>query len=145
MATSEPTGVVRRRVTAPHSDVQMTKQAGADTQSVSQLLSRYVNAGMVPANGPMPSYGDFTGIGDAHEAMNRVMQMQDDFMALPAPVRKVAENDPAVFLEMVYGGRPEMMKQLEAAGLVKVQWPAALQKPAEEPALKEPAKAPEKP
>lgn len=138
--------IKRRRVLAPHSNVQMTKQAEGPQQSVSQLLSRYVNAGLVPGNGPPPTYGDFTGIGDAHEAMNRVMRMQDDFMDLPASVRKVADNDPGLFLEMVFGGRPEMIKELEAAGLAKVQWPAELQKPekpAEELKPKPPAKGPE--
>lgn len=136
--------IKRRRVLAPHSDVRMTKQADGPQQSVSQLLSRYVNAGLVPGNGPMPTYGDFTGVGDAHEAMNRVMQMQDDFMRLPAGVRKAAENDPGVFLEMVYGGSPVILKELELAGLAKVQWPADLQRAAEKPPEESKPKPPAK-
>jgi len=120
--------IVRHRSAARHSDRRMTKRAPADQQRVSELLKKYVNMGMVPSNGRMPRYGDFTGIGDFHDQADRVLRAQEDFMRLPAQVRKLAENDPGLFLEMVYGGRPEMLEQLELAGLVEIQKPEQIQR-----------------
>lgn len=113
----------RIRVTMPVDDTVMVKQAPASQQSVSELLKRYVNMGMVPANGPAPTYGDFTGLTDFRECLDRVMAAQDQFSRLPARVRRVAENDPGMFLEMVFGGQPEVMAELVAAGLAEAQIP----------------------
>lgn len=75
-----------------------------------------------------------------------MLQAQEQFLRLPAQVRKLAENDPGLFLEMVYGGRPEMLEQLELAGLVEVQKPEEIQKEnaARKAAEEEKAKAPAK-
>lgn len=122
----------RLKVTMPVDNTVMTKQAPAEQQSVSALLKQYVNLGMVPANGPVPSYGDFTGLGDFHECLGRVMEARDQFQRLPARVRRVAENDPGMFLEMVFGQEAELMAELVAAGLLEAHVPVAA-KPVEEP------------
>lgn len=113
----------RVRSTMPVDSTQMTKQAPADQQRVSEILKRYVNMGMVPSNGVQPTYGDFTGVGDFHECLERVRRAQADFMLMPAKVRQVAENDPGLFLEMFFGGRPEILAELEAAGMLAVHRP----------------------
>lgn len=128
----------RIRVTVPVDDQVMTKQAPAEEQSVSALLRRYVNQGLVPANGPPPTYGDFTGIGDYQECLDRVMAAQRDFELLPARVRRVAENSPGMFLEMIFGGQPEVVAELVAAGLAVRQVPPAVEPPVPEPVAPQP-------
>lgn len=118
----------RVRVTVPEDSTQITKQAPSSETSVEAQLRRYVNMGLVPSAGRAPRYGDFTGIGDFHECLQRVKEAQDQFMALPPQVRKLAENDPGVFLEMTYGGKREMIDALIAAGMMEQQLPEPVRK-----------------
>lgn len=120
--------VPRVRVTVPVDDTVMTKQASADYQSIESQLKRYVNMGLVPSMGHAPRYGDFTGIGDFHDCLQRVREAEQQFAGLPAHVRKLADNDPGKFLEMVYGGKPEVVDELVKAGLLEVQLPVEVQK-----------------
>lgn len=115
--------MAKEKVFVPHDPTVITKQAPRDGTSVEAQLRAYRDAGLVPAGGAQPRYGDFTGIGDFHTELNRVRECERQFAALPAEVRKVAENDPGLFLEMVYGEKPEMLAALEKAGLRKAQLP----------------------
>lgn len=46
-------------------------------------------------------YGDFTGAADFQEVSNRVIRMNNAFMALPAETRLKFDNDPAKMIEFV--------------------------------------------
>ena len=61
--------------------------------------------------------GDFSGIGDYHTALNRVIAAQDEFEALPAQIRARFNNDPAELIEFLEDdkNRPEA----ETLGLVE--------------------------
>lgn len=50
---------------------------------------------MIPRRAGEPMYGDFSSVEDYQAAVNSVMQAQDQFMALPAQIRKRFDNDPA--------------------------------------------------
>lgn len=62
-------------------------------------------------------YGDFTGITDFRDAVDRIQRARDGFMALPADVRDRFNNDPGELIELAHS-LPED-EFLSAAGLVK--------------------------
>lgn len=133
------------RVTVPEDPTRLTKQAPRDGTSVEEQLRSYQRAGLVPSSGRQPRYGDFTGIGDFHECLQRVTEARDQFQQLPATVRALASNDPGIFLEMLYGGKREFLEQLERAGLLEIQKPpAAMVSEPVEPAKEVKPKAPAK-
>jgi phage internal scaffolding protein len=83
---------------------------------INTILEKFNITGMMPENTLSPRYGDFTGIGDYHTAMNRVIAVQDEFEALPAQIRARFNNDPAQLIEFLENSdnRPEA----EELGLV---------------------------
>lgn len=113
----------RRKVYAPHSEERRTKQSLADGMSIHEQLKRYANMGLVPSGGGQPRYGDFSGMDDYQEALLRVREAEAEFLRLPAAVRKVADNDPGKFLEMVYGGRADLLEEMVRGGLARVHMP----------------------
>lgn len=84
---------------------------------INTILERFNITGMLPQVPLSPRYGDFTGIGDYHTALNRVIAAQDEFEALPAQIRARFDNDPANLIEFLNdeANRPEA----EELGLVE--------------------------
>jgi phage internal scaffolding protein len=84
---------------------------------INTILQKFNITGLLPEQPLSPRYGDFTGIGDYHTAMNRVIAVQDEFGALPAQIRARFNNDPAQLIEFLENSqnRPEA----EELGLVE--------------------------
>jgi phage internal scaffolding protein len=84
---------------------------------INTILQKFNITGLLPEQPLSPRYGDFTGIGDYHTAMNRVIAAQDEFEALPAQIRARFNNDPAQLIEFLENSdnRPEA----EELGLVE--------------------------
>jgi phage internal scaffolding protein len=84
---------------------------------INTILQKFSITGLLPEAPLSPRYGDFTGIGDYHTALNRVMAAQDEFEALPAQIRARFENDPFKLIEFLEdeNNRPEA----EELGLVE--------------------------
>lgn len=112
----------------------LTKQSMASATDINNIVNRWIVHGEAPVTGKKPMYGDFTGLGDFHTAMNRVKAAEADFQALPAHIRKHCNNDPGEFLAMVYD--PNRKPELEQLGLVESRNPAV---PEPEPAPENPA------
>lgn len=51
------------------------------------------------------NYGDFSGVGSYHESLNRVIEAQEQFMALPSNIRSRFNNDPGQLLDFLDDGR----------------------------------------
>jgi phage internal scaffolding protein len=83
---------------------------------------------MLPESPLSPRYGDFTGIGDYHTALNQVIAAEDEFMSLPATLRARFENDPAQLIEFL--DNPQNKDEAVQLGLVNI-------KPAEMPQVVE--------
>lgn len=79
---------------------------------INTILQKFNITGMLPQSTLSPRYGDFTGIGDYHTALNRVIAAQDEFEALPAQIRARFNNDPAQLIEFLQdeANRPEAEK-----------------------------------
>ena len=73
----------------------LTQQHFKDETDINNILRQFNITGLLPEQPLSPRYGDFTGIGDYHSALNAVIAAEDQFMALPANLRARFENDPA--------------------------------------------------
>ncbi len=98
-------------------DASLAQQHFKEECDINTILQKFNITGLLPEQTLSPRYGDFTGIGDYHTAMNRVLAVQDEFEALPAQIRARFENDPAQLIEFLENSdnRPEA----EALGLVE--------------------------
>lgn len=95
----------------------LAQQHYKDECDINTILERFNITGMLPQFPLSPRYGDFTGIGDYHTALNRVIAAQDEFEGLPAQIRARFNNDPAQLIEFLQDetNRPEA----EELGLVE--------------------------
>jgi phage internal scaffolding protein len=98
-------------------DASLAQQHFKEECDINTILEKFNVTGMLPDNTLSPRYGDFTGIGDYHSALNRVHAVQDEFEALPAQIRARFGNDPAQLIEFLENSdnRPEA----ESLGLVE--------------------------
>jgi hypothetical protein len=98
-------------------DASLAQQHHKEECDINTILEKFNITGMLPEQTLSPRYGDFTGIGDYHTALNRVFAAQDEFEALPAQIRARFGNDPAQLIEFLENSdnRPEA----EELGLVE--------------------------
>lgn len=93
-----------------------TKQANKAETDINLMVARYKKTGMFTNINPKePKYGDFSEAVSLEDAFNRVQQATKEFMALPAQVRAMAQNDPVTLLEML--ADEGAVQALKAAGL----------------------------
>jgi phage internal scaffolding protein len=98
-------------------DASLAQQHFKEECDINTILEKFNITGLLPQQPLSPRYGDFTGIGDYHTALNRVFAAQDEFEALPAQIRARFGNDPAQLIEFLENSdnRPEA----EELGLVE--------------------------
>jgi phage internal scaffolding protein len=103
-------------------DASLAQQHYKEECDINTILQKFNITGLLPESPLTPRYGDFTGIGDYHTALNRVIAAQDEFDGLPAQIRARFENDPAKLIEFLENS--ENRPEAEKLGLVE---PAAEQ------------------
>jgi phage internal scaffolding protein len=98
-------------------DASLAQQHYKEECDINTILEKFNITGLLPETTLSPRYGDFTGIGDYHTALNRVIAAQEEFEALPAQIRARFDNDPAQLIEFLENSdnRPEA----EQLGLVE--------------------------
>lgn len=112
----------RVRVVHPEGGEKMTKEADRPSSDINVIMSRYVQTGVLPPGGRQPTYGDFEDSGSLHENMNRLLEGQAAFMALPSRVREEFHNDLGEFVDFLHD--PNTTREdFEAVGLVEAQLP----------------------
>jgi phage internal scaffolding protein len=82
-------------------DASLTQQHFKDETDINNILRQFNVTGLLPEAPLSPRYGDFTGIGDYHSALNAVIAAEDEFMTLPAELRARFENDPAQLIDFL--------------------------------------------
>jgi len=99
-------------------DASLAQQHFKDECDINNILRQFNVTGLLPEQPLSPRYGDFTGIGDYHTALNRVMAAQDEFDALPAQIRARFDNDPANLIEFL--DNEKNRQEAEDLGLVEI-------------------------
>lgn len=79
-------------------DPSLAQQHMKDECDINVLVERFGVTGSMPVAPIEPSYGDFSGVGDYHTALNKIKAADEAFMALPAKIRAKFDHDPNVLL-----------------------------------------------
>ena len=89
----------RQRCQTTFTQPGVTKQSFKDECDINRIMARYQLTGILPTGDPrVPQFGDFTNVPDYQEALNIVYSAEDQFMELPATLRKFFNNDPGFML-----------------------------------------------
>jgi len=112
-------------------DASLAQQHFKDECDINNILRQFNITGLLPEAPLSPRYGDFTGIGDYHTALNQVIAAEDEFMSLPATLRARFENDPAQLIEFL--DNPENKDEAIKLGLINkpVELPQVVEVPQE--------------
>lgn len=106
----------------------LAQQSFKDEVDVNKIVECYVQTGLLPdARGP-GDFLDLVGSVTYHEALNQVLQAQDEFASLPSHVRAFFQNDPAAFIAFVDEGSEANLIKGAELGLWTLK-----EKPAEAP------------
>lgn len=76
----------------------LTQQQFKDECDINTIVRRFNIGGELPQGVRMPSFGDFTGVSNYHEAANAIAEAHEAFDAMPAEVRERFGNDPGAFV-----------------------------------------------
>lgn len=94
-----------------------TKQAHKDECDINNIVNHWRRTRQLShLNQGKPWYGDFTNAIDYQEACDRIALAEQKFLELPAKVRKLCDNSPALLLEELES--EEGRARLEEAGFV---------------------------
>lgn len=87
------------------SGTSRTQQNFRDECDINHIMAKYEKTGFLVdplhAATRTPLFGDFTAIPDFQTAQNIIREGVEIFEALPARIRKIFDNDPAVFSEFM--------------------------------------------
>jgi len=98
-------------------DASLTQQHFRDETDINNILRQFNVTGLLPETPVSPKYGDFTGIGDYHTALLRVMATEEEFMNLPANIRARFDNDAGNLIEFLNDDNNR--EEAEKLGLVE--------------------------
>lgn len=83
-------------------DPSLAVQSQKDEADINYIVRQFGVTKQLPQVLTLPSYGDFEGVSDFHEAQNLIIEAQESFSRLPSALRAQFENDPRAFLEYVH-------------------------------------------
>lgn len=72
-----------------------TQQHFGDEVDINTIVRRFGITGQMPFGSAQGFYGDFTGITDYDDALDKIREAEEKFMKLPPDVRERFNNDPA--------------------------------------------------
>lgn len=104
--------------------VYFTEQHHKDTCDVNKIITKYDKTGLIiHANTMEARYGDMTGM-DYKEAMDKVMEIRNDFNLMPSAIRKRFNNNPEEYLRFMEN--PSNREEAIKLGLVLPSTPENL-------------------
>lgn len=123
---------VRRKVQFMCEGPSRTEQSHKKKVNINTIVKK-IQKGVMPPLRSGGVYGDFTGVPEYQDSLNRVNDAMNDFMALPSDIRKRFDNDPAKLIEFI--SKEENRQEAERIGLI----PKSETVPPEEPPTEPPA------
>lgn len=102
-------------------DRTLAHQSFQEECDINTIVKRFGLTGEVPQNLRMPEYGDYTGISDFHSAIIAIQKAEENFMQVPAEIRKRFDNDPQKFL--VFCSDPANLDEARKLGLAPAPEP----------------------
>jgi phage internal scaffolding protein len=91
------------------------EQSHRERVDINTIIRKAYKTGLFPQRTDRPTYGDFVGISDYHEALNRIQEAEADFLSLPSEIRSRFDNDAGVLLEWL--NKPENLQEAVRIGL----------------------------
>lgn len=96
--------------------LSLTRQEFADECDINNIMSKYQQVGVVSHINPAaPLYVDYSDAPDLVTALNMLRDADDQFMQLPAKVRREFDNDPVKFVE--FASNEENIDKMREWGL----------------------------
>lgn len=93
-------------------DPSLALQSQAEEANINTIVRNFGVTGMLPQTLTAPTYGDFTGISDYHEAMGLIVEANAAFAALPSDLRRDFNHDPGAFLDYVESANADQLAEL---------------------------------
>ena len=93
-----------------------TQQEFKDECDINVLVERF-GIGVIEQQTSLPMYGDFTNVTDFHTSLTAVREAAEQFMLLPADVRRNFDNDPQKLMDFVEDSNNDR-EAWESRGLV---------------------------
>lgn len=127
----------RERVSYETSGDSLTQQHFKQEVDIKNIIRKYDRTGLVQnVRKGQAMYGDFTAsVNEYADALNLVIQAQENFAQLPSKIREAFGNDPGRYLEEV--GNPDNNEKMYELGLK--ERPAVKEKPEDFEAAEPPA------
>lgn len=80
----------------------VTQQHMENDCNINEIMGRYLKTGILPQYPNMnPTYGDVSNLGTYENCVQKVKAAEEDFMALPAAIRKRFGHNPGKLLEFL--------------------------------------------
>lgn len=94
----------------------LTQQSQANDADINTIVARAKRGQPLPVSRQQALYGDFTGIGDYRECVERINDAHDAFMTLGADTRLRFGNDPGALIDFL--SKEENREEAIALGLI---------------------------
>jgi len=102
----------RLRVQVEFTQPTLTKQSFREECNINSIMARYEKTGLINhVAGREPIFGDFSEIPDYQTALDIVYTAEDQFLQLPAQLRKFFNNDPSFMLAYMQDPKNKAMCQ----------------------------------
>ncbi len=112
------------RCFAPITGHSLTKQSFQNDCNINNIMKKFEKTGQINHfNDHQGGYGEYIGYEDYHISLNKILEANSAFAALPSEIRTKFHNDPAIFLE--YTQDPENLPELRKMGLAHPAPPEA--------------------
>lgn len=104
----------------------LTQQHQAQETDINYIVQQFGVTGMLPQSLNMPTYQDFDAVFDYQSAMNAIIQADNQFLSLPAEVRKMFDNSPHKFISYLENNPdPQQLVDLGLAEVLRDNRPSS--------------------